>query len=516
MMTVTRIDLAHEVDFNAGPLTILPRTRELIGPDGEPIVLEHRVMQVLVALARADGGIVTRDDLIDSCWDGRIVGEDAINRVISRLRKAVRKVGEDIARIETLNKIGYRLILDAEGRLARPPSRLPTLFAMDRRGVMLGSGALALLGGGAWYNRSRERGAVSPEIRDLLDQSRQLLGQNTRDAQNQSIGLLRNVVELAPTFADGWGRLGIAYGVVSHYRERPEAQSLRVRAESAAQQALELDPDNACGEIARSVALPLIGHYLERDRCQRRALKAEPDNYDAIVYTATALPCVGRNLEAVSLFRRLPDGPLTPADHNNLILGLWSAGQIEDADRELDKAASLYPTQVSIWLTRLYIKLYNGEFDAAIALAHDTRNAPTGTVPERVARFDTLAKALETQDSKQVDAVTRLLVSRARLCMYEAELALRGLSALGRVNEAFDVANAYYFSSGYSVPDFFLPGSDSKPGSSVSIDQRQTRLLFEPVTAPMRADPRFETLVSKIGLERYWQTSGSPPDYRKT
>ena len=45
-------------------------------------------MQALVALARADGEIVTRDELIQSCWDGRIVGEDAIDRVIARLRRA--------------------------------------------------------------------------------------------------------------------------------------------------------------------------------------------------------------------------------------------------------------------------------------------------------------------------------------------------------------------------------------------------------------------------------------------
>ncbi|WP_297695100.1 hypothetical protein, partial [Phenylobacterium sp.] len=47
-------------------------------------VLEPRVMQVLVALARERGEIVSRDDLIASCWAGRIVGEDAINRCTFR------------------------------------------------------------------------------------------------------------------------------------------------------------------------------------------------------------------------------------------------------------------------------------------------------------------------------------------------------------------------------------------------------------------------------------------------
>ena len=44
-------------------------------------------MQVLVALHRAFPNVVSRDDLIASCWEGRVVGDDAINRAIGRLRR---------------------------------------------------------------------------------------------------------------------------------------------------------------------------------------------------------------------------------------------------------------------------------------------------------------------------------------------------------------------------------------------------------------------------------------------
>jgi hypothetical protein len=30
----------------------------------------------------------------------------------------------------------------------------------------------------------------------------------------------------------------------------------------------------------------------------------------------------------------------------------------------------------------------------------------------------------------------------------------------------------------------------------------------------MRADPRFELLVGEIGLKKYWDESGSTPDYK--
>ncbi|MBV9558676.1 MAG: winged helix-turn-helix domain-containing protein, partial [Pseudolabrys sp.] len=105
----TRIELAHHTDFTIGPLMVSPATRCVTRADGASEVLEPRVMQVLVRLAEAGGAIVTRDELVQSCWGGRIVGDDAINRVMSRLRRVAEGVGQDSFRIETITKVGYRL-----------------------------------------------------------------------------------------------------------------------------------------------------------------------------------------------------------------------------------------------------------------------------------------------------------------------------------------------------------------------------------------------------------------------
>jgi DNA-binding winged helix-turn-helix (wHTH) protein/tetratricopeptide (TPR) repeat protein len=109
---IERIILAHEPDFVLGRLRVSPARRELVRDDGAREVLEHRVIQVLVALAKAAGGILTRDELTLQCWEGRVVGEDAINRVISRLRKAAGGIGAGSFDIETITKIGYRLTGD--------------------------------------------------------------------------------------------------------------------------------------------------------------------------------------------------------------------------------------------------------------------------------------------------------------------------------------------------------------------------------------------------------------------
>jgi TolB-like protein/class 3 adenylate cyclase len=112
------IDLAHEAPFTLGAAKVLPSTREVVAGDRTDI-LEPRVMQVLVALARRRGFVVSRNDLIASCWDGRIVGEDAINRAIAGVRRAGARSGGYA--VETVVRVGYRL---DEAQVSTPSTRI--------------------------------------------------------------------------------------------------------------------------------------------------------------------------------------------------------------------------------------------------------------------------------------------------------------------------------------------------------------------------------------------------------
>lgn len=51
-------------------------------------------MQVLVALHRRMGSVVSRDELTQSCWEGRVVGEDAINRCLAKVRRLVERMDD--------------------------------------------------------------------------------------------------------------------------------------------------------------------------------------------------------------------------------------------------------------------------------------------------------------------------------------------------------------------------------------------------------------------------------------
>ena len=131
--SIARVELAHEPDFVLGGIEVRPSLRELAG-EGRQETIDPRVMQVLVALTRAKGRAVSRDDLIESCWDGVIVGDDAINRCINRLRKAGEASGNAFS-IETIPRVGYRLkvtepdssvvVSDASAPLAPAPVSAP-------------------------------------------------------------------------------------------------------------------------------------------------------------------------------------------------------------------------------------------------------------------------------------------------------------------------------------------------------------------------------------------------------
>ncbi len=122
-----QVDLAREADFPLGALLVRPSIRQVVA-GAESETLEPRIMQVLIALARRRGEVVSRDELIAACWEGRIVGDGAVHRCVS----LIRKLGEarDAFQIETIPRVGYRM-LPAGGAIAPEDSREPAGEAGD-------------------------------------------------------------------------------------------------------------------------------------------------------------------------------------------------------------------------------------------------------------------------------------------------------------------------------------------------------------------------------------------------
>jgi DNA-binding winged helix-turn-helix (wHTH) protein/TolB-like protein len=135
-----RIDLAAEDDFALGFLAVRPSRREVEGA-GVRHVLQRRVMQVLVALARPTAEVVSHDELIRRCWGGLAVTEDAVSRCIGQLRRLAGQWGEPPYEIATIAGVGYRLDAGPAG----PDLSAPALPTPGRRRLWMAAGLAAAL-----------------------------------------------------------------------------------------------------------------------------------------------------------------------------------------------------------------------------------------------------------------------------------------------------------------------------------------------------------------------------------
>lgn len=277
-MDLSPIVLAHEAPFALGPIEVRPSTRELCSA-GRTMIVEPRVMQLLVALHRADGGVVSKDDLGHLCWSGRIVGEDAINRVVSRLRHDLAKVAGDSLRIETITKVGYRLnsahrdselTMSATGPLTH--SR-----AVDRRRLLIAGGGLAGAAAlGALVLRGLNADRLPPEAEDLIRQGEAALNADTIDQYANAAAHFRQAAEIAPDRAEPWGLLAIAYRLQSLTAPQDQAVRLGQRATDASRRALSLDPDNGDAVGANVWGRPIVRQLARVRACQPRSLQTLP------------------------------------------------------------------------------------------------------------------------------------------------------------------------------------------------------------------------------------------------
>ncbi len=92
-----------------GLFAVRAASNELAGPDGV-VRLRPRLMDVLLRLAAARGEVVPRQVPLDDVWPRRLVADEVLSRTIAELRIALRDDARESSYIETLPKIGYRLI----------------------------------------------------------------------------------------------------------------------------------------------------------------------------------------------------------------------------------------------------------------------------------------------------------------------------------------------------------------------------------------------------------------------
>jgi TolB-like protein len=93
--------------------------RELRRSDGV-ISVEPQVFDLLIYLIKHRDRLITRDELFENIWRGRIVSDATLSSRIKAARQAVGDTGKDQAIIQTLPRRGFRFVAAVEDAADRP------------------------------------------------------------------------------------------------------------------------------------------------------------------------------------------------------------------------------------------------------------------------------------------------------------------------------------------------------------------------------------------------------------
>lgn len=511
------IRLSREPPFQLGDVEVHPATRQILR-NGRSETLEPRIMQVLVAFAQAEGAILGYDELIERCWNGRIVGENAIHRAISKVRDLGLNFGGGTFAIETITKVGYRM--SVRGRELLRASRLVDApspasdgerpWRASRRSV-IGAGVAASVAGaiGLGYHFLRPD-PVDARVADLVERSDQAIRNALPDKDAQGVGFLEEAVALRPDSAFAWGRLALAREIVAEHAPPSEATAAVNATEDAARRALELDRRQIDALAALALLPPYYGDWFAAERRMDSVLALDPGNLAIRNRRSFMYVGVGRAREG-SRDRLLTAAlePLHAGQQSNLIYANWILGDIGAADRAADRALQLWPKHPGVWFGRLWTLACTDR--AARALAHVEDVAARPDLPPWL--FEALRISMTAMVTRRpadvAAAVTAVLslVSRGPSNSVNAVVILCGL---GEIDRAYEVSTAYLLERGP------LMASVRWRDGQVSINdqhRRKSNMLFIPVAEAMRADKRFLELTAQIGLSSYWERIGVLPDF---
>jgi pimeloyl-ACP methyl ester carboxylesterase/DNA-binding winged helix-turn-helix (wHTH) protein len=108
------------VPFHFGGYSVDVDRREL-RRGAELIDIGPQVFDLLVYLIRNRDRVVSKDDLLDAVWEGRIVSESTLASRINAARRAIGDTGADQTLIKTIARKGFRFIGEVEeGKRALP------------------------------------------------------------------------------------------------------------------------------------------------------------------------------------------------------------------------------------------------------------------------------------------------------------------------------------------------------------------------------------------------------------
>ena len=318
--------------YEFGPFVLDVAERRLSNA-GDPVALAPKAYEVLVALVRRAGTLVSKQDLLDLVWHDVAVEEGALSVYVSALRKALGDNSETGTYIETVPRVGYRF----SGGVTRRRMATEPFSMKWPIGVLPGR----------------------PEVSELIGRGRACLLAASRAEIPHAVDAFRAAIQLDPEYAAAHAGLAVAHCAEAELRlSSPDAAYASAR--EAALRSLAMDPANADAQVALATVLFLSDwNWAGAKRSLERALELNPDHVDAWLLYGRLLEALGRLDEGLAAKRKaLEHNPSSPAVVLQIALSYWNQRRYDDMIEWATRSLALDPQHLLAheYLAGAYLK----------------------------------------------------------------------------------------------------------------------------------------------------------------
>jgi len=356
--------------FSIGGLTVQPEDGTISGPAGQ-VRIDPQVMAVLVLLRQSTGKVVSREDLLERVWPGRVVGDDALSRCVYQLRRHMSQAGGSRnyrSLIETLPKRGYRLNGDqpvVNARYSKATRAAPWVVAL-----LMIAAILMVVGGKTWVGERPAEDTPATTDRRALDAylraNEYFSRADHRTAVPYAVELYEQATELDPGFVSAWA--GLARAHTDMYWHGIDRTPVRLdKAENAIRRLAALDADSPETQLAKAnYLLKGLNRYQEALEQLDMAERSIPRERELFFLRAMAHRRLGDWATAVEeLDKALELDPDNITYLRQQMINYQFLREYEHADQLLDRILDVYPDDGTAYVDRV-----------ALALLRDGDTAP--------------------------------------------------------------------------------------------------------------------------------------------
>jgi TolB-like protein/DNA-binding winged helix-turn-helix (wHTH) protein/tetratricopeptide (TPR) repeat protein len=318
--------------------------------------------------------------------------------------------------------------------------------------------------------------AVAPEVYESYLKGRFVAEKsNSKVDIYEGISYFEEALKKDPTFAPAYVGLAKAYDTLGTVFIGVSPAETRPKVISAAQKALELDPNLSEARVLLADTEQRQWHWAEAEADYRRALELNPNSGSAHAGLALWLLCQGRTEEAVAEARRGRELDPLAISGGSVAWILFQSHRYAEAIQETRSALAVQPKNAGDLLTLGFVLIANNQAEDAIPALEEAATV-----------------------SNRSPAVLGVLV---RAYAHAG----RRSDALQLVAELKKRSEKGYVPAGAFVNAYL--GLDDTEQAFIALEQaykEQSNILqfvkVHPYFDPLRADPRFVDLVRRVGL----------------